>query len=44
MDSTDDFIGLTKLSTTFSIEGSLKLFNLMQFVESSFILVGFEAQ
>lgn len=44
MNCSDDFVGLSKLSTALAIKGSLKLFNLVQFVESGFILVGFETQ
>lgn len=44
MNCSDNFVGLSELSTAFTIKGSLKLFDLVQFVESGFILVWFETQ
>ena len=44
MNCSDNFVGLSELGTAFTIKGSLKLFDLMQFVESCFILVWFKTQ
>ena len=44
MNSTDYFVGLAELSATLSIQSSLKLFNLSQFFQSSYVLIRFQTK
>jgi hypothetical protein len=44
MDSSDDFIGFSKLGALLSIKSPFKVFNLSKLMKGRIILVGFQAQ